>query len=97
MRPVSNGLENALNAAGKMTGDRRWVELYCVVRLDKLLIEIRNPYTGQISFRDGLPETAQAHHGYGCLSIRTITQLHRGLCEFRAEDGIFTLRVALPL
>ena len=94
---LSNGLENALNAAEKMTEDRRWVELYCGVRLDKLLIEIKNPYTGQIPFRDGLPETTRAHHGYGCLSIRTIAQLHRGLCDFKAEKGIFTLRVALPM
>ena len=73
------------------------MEFYCGVRLDKLLIEIRNPYAGQIPFRDGLPETTRAHHGYGCLSIRTIAQLHRGLCDFKAENGIFTLRVALPM
>ena len=94
---LSNGLENALNAVGEMKEDSRWVEFYCGIRLDKLLIEIRNPYTGQIAFRDGLPETARLNHGYGCLSIRTIAQLHRGLCEFRAEDGIFTLRAALPM
>ena len=94
---LSNGLENALNAVEKVKGDSRWVAFYCGVRLDKLLIEIRNPYTGQIPFRDGLPETARAHHGYGCLSIRTIAQLHRGLCDFKAKDGIFTLRVALPM
>ena len=50
-----------------------------------------------ISFRDGLPKTIRSNHGYGCLSIRTIAQLHGGLCEFRAENGIFTLRVALPM
>ena len=94
---LSNGLENALNAVEKLEEDRRWVEFYCGVRLDKLLIEIKNPCTGQISFRDGVPESTQPGHGYGCRSIRTITQLHRGLCEFQAESGIFTLRVALPM
>ena len=94
---LSNGLENALNAVGKLKEERRWVEFYCGVRLDKLLIEIKNPHAGQIPFRDGLPETADPNHGYGCLSIRTIAQLYRGLCEFRTEHGIFTLRVALPM
>lgn len=94
---ISNGLENALNAAGELKEDRRWVEFYCDVRLDKLLIEIKNPYAGYILFRDGLPESVRPNHGYGCLSIRTITQLHRGLCAFHAENGIFTLRVALPM
>lgn len=94
---LSNGLENALNAVGELKENRRWVEFYCGVRLDKLLIEIKNPYEGQISFRDGLPEPARANHGHGCRSIHTIAQAHRGLCEFKAENGIFTLRVALPM
>ena len=94
---LSNGLENALNAAGRQEGPRRWVELYCGVRQDKLLIEVRNPYAGQILFRDGLPTADQPNHGQGCRSIRTIAQTHQGICEFSAESGIFTLRVALPI
>lgn len=94
---LSNGLENALNAVEALKENRRWVEFYCGVRAGKLLIEIKNPYTGQISFRDGLPEPTRPNHGHGCRSIQTITQTHRGLCEFKAVDGIFTLRVALPM
>ena len=94
---LSNGLENALNAAGKLEENRRWVEFYCGVRLGKLLIEIRNPYAGQILFRDGLPAAVQQNHGHGCRSIQTIAQTHQGLCEFSAEGRIFTLRVALPV
>lgn len=94
---LSNGLENALNAVGALKENRRWVEFYCGVRLDKLLIEIKNPYAGQIVFRDGLPVSARPNHGHGCRSIYTISQRCRGLCEFKAEDGIFTLRAALPM
>ena len=93
---LSNGLENSLNAAGTQEGSHRWVEFYCGVRMDKLLIEIRNPYTGQILFRNGLPAADQPNHGYGCRSIRAIAQTHQGMCEFSADSGIFTLRVALP-
>ena len=94
---ISNGLENALNAVEKLEDGRRWVEFYCGVRLDKLLIEIKNPCAGRISFRDGLPEASRPNHGYGSLSIRTIAQRHGGLWEFSAEHGVFTLRVALPM
>lgn len=94
---LSNGLENALNAVVALKENRRWVEFYCGVRLDKLLIEIKNPYAGQIVFRDGLPVSARPNHGHGCRSIYTISQRCRGLCEFKAEDGIFTLRAALPM
>ena len=94
---LSNGLENALNATEEQETSHRWVELYCGVRLDKLLIEIQNPYSGEIVFRDGLPATDQPNHGYGCHSIRAITESHQGICEFSAEGGIFTLRVVLPV
>ena len=94
---LSNGLENALNAVGKLEESRRWVEFYCGVRLGKFLIEIRNPYAGQILFRDGLPAATQQNHGNGCRSIQTITQTHQGLCEFSAEGNIFMLRVALSM
>lgn len=94
---LSNGLENALNAVGTLGESLRWVELYCGVRLGKLLIEIRNPYAGQVVFRDGLPEAGQLNHGHGCRSIQTIAHACGGLCDFRAEGGIFTLRVVLPM
>lgn len=92
---LSNGLENALNAVEKLKENRRWVEFYCGVRAGKLLIEIKNPYAGELSFQDGLPQTGQPGHGHGCRSIQTIAHAHRGLCEFNAGNGVFTLRVAL--
>lgn len=41
----------------------------------------------------------QAARVYGGRAMigHTITQTHRGLRKFSAEDGIFTLRVALPM
>lgn len=94
---LSNGLENALNAVGVLRENRRWVEFICGVRTDKLLIEIKNPYEGQILFRDGLPVSTREGHGYGCQSIRAIAGRNRGLCDFEAENGIFALRVVIPM
>ena len=94
---LSNGLENALNAVGTQKKRCRWVEVYCSVRLDKLLIEIRNSCTDRILFQDGLPVSDRPRHGYGCRSIRSIAEAHQGICEFSTEDGIFTLRVAIPV
>lgn len=94
---LSNGLENALRATSTLDDPRRWVELYCGIRLNKLLIEIRNPYEGNVSLQDGLPVSQRPGHGLGCLSIHTITRQHNGLCSFDPTGGLFTLRVALPL
>lgn len=94
---LSNGLENALHAVSELEPSLRWIELYGTIRLDNLLIEIKNPYEGEMQFHDGLPASSRAGHGYGCQSIRSIAEQNRGLCFFEAEHGIFTLRVVLPL
>ena len=94
---LSNGLENALHAVGTLEELLKWVKLYCGVRLNKLLIEIKNPYAGEITIRDGLPVSSRDGHGYGCRSIRSIAAQNEGLCTFDAEYGVFALRVMLPL
>ena len=96
---LSNGLENALRAAAMVDKPLRKVSLYCDYRMDKLLISISNPYVGEIRFKDGLPlsDRAGKEHGFGCRSIRMITEAHRGLCSFEAELGTFTLQIVLPM
>ena len=94
---LSNGLENALHAVDELEEPNQWVELYCAIRLNKLLIEIKNPYSGQITKRDGLPVSSRDGHGYGCRSIRSIAEHHQGLYSFEPQNGVFTLRIILPL
>ena len=94
---VSNGLENAFRAVAELENDRRWIALHSSIRKDKLLIEIRNPYVGQVSFKDEMPVSDREGHGYGCQSIRAIAQQHRGVCLFEAENGVFVLRGVLPM
>ena len=94
---VSNGLENALQAASQSELSEKWVKLYCEVKQNKLLIQIRNPYAGEVVIRNGLPVASREGHGYGCHSIQTIVQRNGGHCTFVAEAGMFTLRLVLPL
>ncbi len=94
---LANGLENAMHAVGELEKPHRTVSLYCGIRHNKLLIEIKNPYGGKIVMRDGLPVSSRKGHGYGCRNIRTITEQRRGLCSFDAAEGVFTLRVVLPM
>ncbi len=94
---LSNAVENALRAVAPLAPERRTVELYCGIRLNKLLIEVRNPYDVPPVMRNGVPISDEAGHGYGCRSIQTIAQQRGGLCQFRAEDGVFQLQVMLPV
>ena len=94
---LSNALENALHAVVALPAAQRQVSLYCGVRQNKLLIEVRNPCTGEVPMRDGVPVSDRAGHGYGCRSIRAIAQRNGGLCEFSAGQGQFCLKVMLPV
>ena len=94
---LSNGLENAIHAVSDLESTRRWIALYSSIRQDNLLIEIKNPYEGDVTIRDGLPVSNRDGHGYGCRSIQSIAAHKNGLCTFETNQGIFTLRVVLPV
>ena len=95
---LSNGLDNAVRAAAQMDGQaQRTVRINCQPHKDKLLIYISNPYRGTVTMREGLPQGTQPQHGFGAISIRMIAEKHNGYCAFEAEEGLFTLKVVLPL
>ena len=95
---LSNGLENALNAAAALPeGADRTVSFFGGIKQNHLLLEIRNPYAGEIVLRDGLPQAQDSGRHYGCRSIQLIVQRRKGDCSFLASDGVFVLQVAIPL
>lgn len=57
---LSNGLENAFRAVSGLDEQQRTVSLYCGVRLNKLLLEIKNPYQGEVVMCEGLPVSDRA-------------------------------------
>ena len=95
---LSNGLDNAVYSAAQMDEDaQRTVRINCQSHKDKLLIYISNHYRGTVTMREGLPQSTQPQHGFGAKSIKMIAEKHNGYCAFEAEDGLFTLKVVLPL
>jgi sensor histidine kinase regulating citrate/malate metabolism len=94
---VANGLENALMAASQLGVADKWVKFYCEIKQNNILIKIQNTYTGQVIIRDGLPVSGQKGHGYGCHSIDSIVRSNGGHCSFNADNGLFTLRIVIPV
>ena len=94
---LSNGLENALHAAADLAEADRWMEFYGTVKYNKLLLEIRNPFSGELVLENGLPTSLEPGHGYGCRSIQSIATHYKGLCTFEPDHNLFTLRILLPL
>ncbi|MEG0093662.1 MAG: GHKL domain-containing protein [Erysipelotrichaceae bacterium] len=94
---ILNGLENALHAVCKIQDEtKRNILFDCSVKKNMLLIKISNPYIGEVQMEDGVPYSNEVDHGYGCKSIKSISNNRKGYCSFMASDGIFTLKVALP-
>ena len=94
---VANGLENALLAASQPEVDDKWVKFNCEVRHNKIFLQIKNTYAGNVVIRNGLPVSGRKGHGYGCRSIESIVQCNGGLCSFEADNGLFTLLLVIPI
>lgn len=110
---LSNGLENAIEAAAKkpdhtdsdllshmasgQSAGAGNVRLNCRVHKGNLLILIENTFSGNVEMKDGLPQAHEAGHGFGTKSIAMLVNKYRGYYSFNAENGLFTLKVVLPL
>ena len=93
----SNSLENAITAAGCLNSEPKVVSVKATVHKANLLILIENPYAGVIVIKDGLPQSALEGHGYGTRSITAIADAHGGQAIFSSENGVFSLKIMLPL
>lgn len=95
---LSNSLENAITAAAACPDSMsRVVSVMARVHRDKLLISVENPYSGRVTMKDGLPQSPFEGHGYGTRSIVSIAEGHGGQMIIGAENGVFTLKIMIPL
>ncbi len=94
---LSNGLENAILATASLDSERRVVSVKATIHKANLLILIENHYESVIKMEEGLPQSSLLGHGYGTRNIAAIADAHGGQAIFSAEDGVFTLKIMLPL
>ncbi|MEG1139162.1 MAG: ATP-binding protein, partial [Lachnospiraceae bacterium] len=94
---LSNGLENAITAASKITQKERIVYVNCHVQNDTFLICIKNMYEGCLTLKHTLPSYNEKEHGFGLRSIQMLAEKNNGHCSFTAENQVFTLTITLPV
>ena len=92
---LSNGLENAIDAVTLLSKEKRIIEFSMTERGGKLLISIKNPYGKIPRFRNGMPISVEAGHGYGSQSIRYTVEKLGGNCHFSMSGENFILRIIL--
>lgn len=94
---VSNALENAFYAVGKLPEEKRFVDVKLCAFKGKLIFSVDNSCDDKLQVTDNRPRTGTAGHGYGTRSIRTIAKEHNGMAVFQTENGTFSLMVTIPL
>ena len=95
-----NAIDNAVAAVETLPRDKRIISLTVRENFGLLSVHIENYFDGQMSFMDGLPETTKGdrdYHGFGMRSIAYTTKKYEGTCTVKAEDGLFSLDILLPL
>lgn len=93
---VSNAVENATKAAGKMPEGQRKVEIILKTYEGNFLMSVRNGYCNSVLIKNGIPYTDEPGHGYGTKSIAAIAKKYNGNVIFKA-NAEFEVKVAMPL
>ena len=92
----ANALDNAINACCQMPQEQRLIEIQ-VLTVPRFMIQFSNSCQGEILFNEsGLPLATEEDHGYGTRYIAAFCEKSQSFCEFKAENGRFTLRILLP-
>ncbi len=97
---LSNALENAITAAAQVEEEKlRKVYIRAVVSDGKLVLSTENAYAGSLELEGEIPKSQRKvpGHGFGIKSMLSIVKRYGGLYSFETTDGIFILRLLLPL
>jgi len=93
---LANILDNAIEANLRVEEEKRSIHLSVHERKGLIILQVENPYRGEIHMKDGLPLTSKQDkslHGFGTQSIVYTVEKHGGMVRIMAEDGMYVLRI----
>lgn len=95
---LGNLLDNAIEATEKLEVEKD-IFVSLMYRKEKLLIKVRNPYTGDLKKdRTGnyiSEKKDRENHGIGLKSVRKVVEKYEGVMEIHTEDQIFEICVII--
>lgn len=80
--------------------EKRQIDVLIYVQQSFLLINVLNPLKKELEFQDELPRTTKAdegYHGFGLRSVKHTVRSYGGNMTIRTEDGVFSIKILLPL
>lgn len=92
----ANALDNAISAAKQLPLSERVIICKCI-RYPQLMFRVSNPFIGTVHFdSNGRPVAKTKNHGIGTRSITAYCEKYGAFCEYKAENGWFTVQIVQP-
>lgn len=93
---MANAIENAIYASVKLPKEKRKITIK-VIHKPQFMIMVRNNFAGEVTFNEkGLPVSQSGDgHGLGTKSMVSLCNKHGGFCDFKAENGVFSVYMEL--
>lgn len=93
---ISNLMENAIHACEKLDSQEERFLCVCAVYTGQLILEVENPYSGEVLLNDdGYPTAREEGHGWGGESVRAFASENGGELLYQVENGIFNVRLLI--
>lgn len=91
---VSNLLENAIQAHGRITDDTKLYLRFVCKSVGRLLLEMENPCGSDTALdENGYPFANQKDHGIGSKSVIAFAKKYDGELIYNIENGVFRVRL----
>ena len=92
-----NAIDNAIEASEKLPEDRRLITVKAAKVRDMLMITAENNMEPDSLPDEGTSKSDRFLHGFGIPNIRKAAEKYDGQCSISAKDGIFRLKVLIPV
>ena len=93
---VSNLLENAVNACKNLSDSKKRTIRFTAIFTGQLLLEIENPYEGQIATdENGYPTSNRKGHGVGTKSVVAFAEKAADTLQYNTQNSLFQVRLII--
>lgn len=92
-----NALDNAIEASEKLSVSRRVVTVKARHIHDMLVIAVENNTLLEANLSEKTSKKDTFFHGFGLSNIKNIVEKYEGECLTTCEDGVFSLKIILPI
>ena len=96
---ISNLLDNAIEAAKQVDGERK-IEIQSILKKNIWILSVKNSCVKDVVIRENRIETTKDNkeaHGFGLSNIERVTRKYAGELQLSCENQVFTARTTMML